>query len=296
MAGMGLGRAVRCAVVPVAGLGTRFLPATKAVPKELMPVVDRPALQWVVEEARAAGIERFVFVVSRGKEAIADHFDRHAQLEEELARKGKTTLLEAVRAATLAPGEAVFVRQDAPRGLGHAVWCARHALGREPFAVLLPDMLMQGEPGCLEQMLRLHAKVGGNVVAVEEVPREEVFRYGVVAVREEGARLRVVDMVEKPAVERAPSNLIISGRYILQPEIFAALERTTPGAGGEIQITDAMRLLLAEQPFHAMPFAGRTHDTGGKLGFVLANIELALSDPDIGQEVRARLRELLRED
>ncbi len=288
---------VRKAVFPVAGLGTRFLPATKAIPKELLPVLDRPVLQWVVEEAREAGIEEFIFVTARGKEAIADHFDAHPPLEETLAAKGKDALLAAVRAASIPAGKAVFVRQDAPKGLGHAIACAREAVGDEPFAVLLPDMLMRATPGCLAGMMRLHERTGGGVIAVERVPREEVFKYGVVALdTASGDAMRITGMVEKPAVEEAPSDFIISGRYILPAEIFSHLERTAPGAGGEIQITDAMqRAIDAGEPYHAYHFTGETYDCGGKTGFLMANIAFGLADAEIREDLAAFMRGMLPE-
>lgn len=287
---------VRKAVFPVAGLGTRFLPATKALPKELVPVVDKPALQWVVEEAREAGIEEFIFVTARGKEAIADHFDAHPELERTLAQRGKDDLLTAVRAAAIPAGQAIFVRQDAPKGLGHAIACARAAVGDEPFAVLLPDMLMRAQPGCLAGMMETYGRIGGNIVAVEEVPHAEVHRYGVVALDESAPdSMRITGMVEKPPVAEAPSNLIISGRYILQPDIFGHLATTPPGAGGEIQITDAMqRALAAGAPYHAWRFNGETYDCGSKLGFLMANVAFGLADAEIGPVLRAFAEEMLR--
>jgi len=288
---------VRKAVFPVAGLGTRFLPATKAIPKELLPVLDRPVLQWVVEEAREAGIEEFIFVTARGKEAIADHFDAHPPLEETLAAKGKEALLAAVREASIPAGKAIFVRQDAPKGLGHAIACARAAVGNEPFAVLLPDMLMRATPGCLTGMMRRHEETGGGVIAVEEVPREEVSKYGVVALDDAaGAAMRITGMVEKPAVAEAPSTYIISGRYILPPSIFSHLDETAPGAGGEIQITDAMqRAIDAGEPYHAFHFTGETFDCGGKLGFLMANVAYALADAETAPALAAFLRARLAE-
>ena len=288
---------VRKAVFPVAGLGTRFLPATKAIPKELLPVLDRPVLQWVVEEAREAGIEEFIFVTARGKEAIADHFDAHPPLEETLAAKGKDALLQAVRAAAIPPGRAIFVRQDAPKGLGHAIACAREAVGDEPFAVLLPDMLMRARPGCLAGMMQCYGETGGGVIAVEQVPREEVYKYGVVALDPaSGGAMRITGMVEKPKVEEAPSNYIISGRYILPPDIFAHLDATAPGAGGEIQITDAMqRAIEAGAPYHAYHFTGETFDCGSKLGFLMANIAFGLADAEIAEELAAFMRSRLEE-
>ena len=286
---------VRKAVLPVAGLGTRFLPATKAVPKELLPVLDRPVLQWVVEEAREAGIEEFIFVTARGKEAIADHFDTHPELERALHDKGKDALLRAVRQACIDAGKAIYVRQDAPRGLGHAIACAREAVAGEPFAVLLPDMLMRAETGCLAGMMALYAQKGGNIIAVEEVPKKDVHKYGVVAVENESAPApRITAMVEKPAVDQAPSNLIISGRYILQPDIFDHLARTRPGTGGEIQITDAMAAMLREgAAFHAFRFDGETFDCGSKLGFLQANLAYGLADAETGGTLAAYARQLL---
>ena len=288
-------RPVRKAVLPVAGLGTRFLPATKAIPKEMVPIVDRPALEWVIDEAREAGIEHFVFVTGRGKQAIEDHFDRAFELEETLERRGKTAILERLKAALPPAGAASFTRQQAPLGLGHAVWCAREIVGDEPFAVLLPDMLVRGRPGCLKQMMDVYAQTGGNLIAVDEVPKEDVSKYGVVALGEAHASgaVRITGMVEKPAPEAAPSNWIISGRYILQPEIFEVLERTEPGAGGEIQITDAMQTLLKDQDFWAVRYAGEVHDTGNALGFLKANLAFAMDDPEVAEALKAYMRTLL---
>ncbi|WP_038035449.1 UTP--glucose-1-phosphate uridylyltransferase GalU [Thermopetrobacter sp. TC1] len=284
-----LSRPVRKAVLPVAGLGTRLLPATKSIPKEMVTVVDRPAIQWVVDEAREAGIEHFVFVTGRGKQAIEDHFDRAYELEDTLKRRGKTALLERLLDDLLPPGQCSFVRQQEPLGLGHAVWCARDVIGDEPFALLLPDMLVQGTPGCLRQMMDIYAKTGGNLIAVDEVPREEVHKYGVVGIDEDqtvGRAMRITEMVEKPDPQEAPSTFIISGRYILQPEIFALIEKTEPGAGGEIQITDAMRALLRDQPFWAVPYEGITHDCGSPLGFLKTNLAFAMDDPELAPALR----------
>jgi UTP--glucose-1-phosphate uridylyltransferase len=282
---------IRKAVLPVAGLGTRFLPATKAVPKEMLTIVDKPALQYVVDEAREAGIEHFVFVTGRSKGTIEDHFDIQPELETTLAERGKTEELEALRRDLPEAGTVSFTRQQAPLGLGHAVWCARDIVGDEPFALLLPDMLMQSEPGCLKQMLAAYERHGGNVVAVEEVPREQVSRYGIVAVGEEDETgFEVVGMVEKPRPEEAPSNLMISGRYILQPEIFAILARHETGAGGEIQVTDAMKRLAETQRFTAFRYRGRTFDCGSKAGFLAANFAYALARPDIARDFLAELR------
>ncbi len=287
---------IRKAVFPVAGLGTRFLPATKAVPKEMLTVIDRPVIQWVVDEAREAGIEHFIFVTGRNKGVIEDHFDRQFELEETLRRRGKTEALELLERDLPQAGQTSFTRQQEPKGLGHAVWCARELVGDEPFALLLPDMLIQGTPGCLKQMIDVYERTGGgNIVAVEEVPHEEVFKYGVVG---EGERLddrafRITGMVEKPPVEEAPSNFIISGRYILQPEIFGILEDQEPGAGGEIQITDAMKTLLERQDFWAVRYEGETHDCGSRLGFLEANLAFGLDHPEIGKQVREMADRLL---
>ncbi len=288
-------RPVRKAVLPVAGLGTRFLPATKAVPKEMVPIVDRPALDWVIEEAREAGIEHFIFVTGRGKQAIEDHFDRAFELEETLRRRGKTAMLERLEAALPSAGATSFTRQQAPLGLGHAVWCARDIVGNEPFAVLLPDMLVRGRPGCLKQMMDVYAETGGNLIAVDAVSREDVRKYGVVALGEthESGAVRITGMVEKPEPEAAPSTWIISGRYILQPEIFDVLAQTRPGAGGEIQITDAMQMLLKDQDFWAVRYEGEVHDTGNALGFLKANLAFALEDPDVADALKAYMRTLL---
>jgi len=286
---------LRKAVFPVAGLGTRFLPATKAVPKEMLTVVDRPALQYVVDEAREAGIEHLVFVTGRNKGVIADHFDIAYELEATLKARGKDDVLEMLHSELPLPGMISFTRQQAPLGLGHAIWCARDIIGHEPFAVLLPDMLMS--PGCLAQMLEAYARHGGNVIAVEEVPHDQVSRYGIVGVGEEDETgFEITQMVEKPKREDAPSNLIISGRYILQPEIFDLLDDQEPGAGGEIQITDAMKRLSETQRFTGFRYRGTTHDTGTKAGFLMANVAYALARPDIGPEFRAALTELLGDE
>jgi UTP--glucose-1-phosphate uridylyltransferase len=289
-----MSKPIRKAVFPVAGLGTRFLPATKAVPKEMLTVVDKPVIQYVVEEAEQAGIEHFVFVTGRGKGAIEEHFDRAPELEETLSRRGKTAELESLESDLPAAGAVSFTRQQAPLGLGHAVWCARELVGDEPFALLLPDVVVQAERGCLAQMMDVYNRYGGNVVAVEEVPEERIHQYGVVATgRSEGDVFEITGMVEKPKREEAPSNLIITGRYILQPEIFGHLARFERGAGGEIQITDAMLALLREQPFFAYRFQGRTFDCGSKPGFLAANVAYALARPDIAPAFRDELRRLL---
>ncbi len=287
---------IRKAVFPVAGLGTRFLPATKAIPKEMLPIIDRPLIQYAVDEAREAGIEQMIFVTGRGKTAIVDHFDIAFELEATMRDRAKA--LEILKPTRLAPGNLVTVRQQVPLGLGHAIWCARAIVGEEPFAIFLPDELMIGEPGCMKQMVEAYNEIGGNVVSVLEVPREEVSSYGVIAPGERhpglgGAVTEVTGLVEKPEVATAPSNLIISGRYILQPEIMAVLEGQSKGAGGEIQLTDAMAKLLGRQPFHAVTFAGRRFDCGSKTGFVEATLALALEREDMADEVRAIARRLL---
>ncbi|OAB55164.1 UTP--glucose-1-phosphate uridylyltransferase [Leptolyngbya valderiana BDU 20041] len=286
---------VRKAVLPVAGFGTRVLPATKVVPKEMLPVFDRPALQYVVDEALAAGIEHFVFVTGRNKGAIEDYFDKAYELDATLEAKGKQDLLDELNAVLPAAGSCSFVRQQAPLGLGHAVWCARDVVGDEPFAVLLPDMIMVADTPCLKSMADAHAGSGGNIVAVKAVPREDVSKYGVVKLGEAGPAglTRLSGMVEKPAVEAAPSNLMISGRYILEPSIFDRLEDQNPGAGGEIQLTDAMVRLMAERDFFAFEFKGRTYDTGSKLGYLETFAALALNDPGHGEAARAVLRRVL---
>jgi UTP--glucose-1-phosphate uridylyltransferase len=287
---------IRKAVFPVAGLGTRFLPATKAIPKELLPIVDRPLIQYAVDEAREAGIEQMIFVTGRGKTALVEHFDIAFELETTMAERGKDlSILEATR---LTPGDLITVRQQVPLGLGHAIWCARAIVGDEPFAILLPDELMVGEPGCMAQMVEAYEEVGGNLISVLEVPREEVSSYGVIDPGEGlttlgGALTEVRGLVEKPPVEQAPSNKIISGRYILQPEVMRTLEKQGKGAGGEIQLTDAMAQMIGTQPFHAVTFAGRRFDCGSKTGFVEATLALALEREDMGAEIRRIAERLL---
>ena len=289
-------RPIRKAVFPVAGLGTRFLPATKAVPKEMMPVVDRPVIEITVAEAREAGIEHFVFVTGRNKGAIEDHFDRQLELEATLEARGKTRELQALRAGLPKPGQASFTRQQEPLGLGHAVWCARDIIGDEPFALILPDMVIKAEPGCLSQMMEVYRSKGGNLIAVEECEPENVGRYGVVSPTEWFGNAFGIDaMVEKPRREDAPSNLIISGRYILQPEIFDKIALQGPGAGGEIQITDAMIALLEEQASYGVKFKGRTYDCGDKLGFLSANVAYGLDHPDVGADFRQALKAIIGE-
>jgi UTP--glucose-1-phosphate uridylyltransferase len=286
-----MSKRIRKAVFPVAGLGTRFLPATKAVPKEMLTVVDRPVIQHVVDEAKEAGIEHLVFVTGRGKAIIEDHFDLHYELDRTLAERGKTKELEALARDLPVAGQTSFTRQQQPLGLGHAVWCAREIVGDEPFAVILPDMLSRG---CMKQMLDAYERHGGNIIAVEEVPPAETHQYGIVAVGQDyGQTFEITGMVEKPKQGTAPSNLIISGRYILQPKIFEILAAREKGAGGEIQLTDAMIRLSAEQPFFGMRYDGKTYDTGSKIGYLMANVAYGLERPELGAELRAELEKLL---
>ena len=283
---------IRKAVLPVAGLGTRFLPATKSVPKEMLTVVDRPVIQHVVDEAKEAGIEHFVFVTGRNKAVIEDHFDIAYELDATLAERNKTKELDALKADLPAAGQTSFTRQQAPLGLGHAVWCAREIVGDEPFAVILPDMLSRG---CMKQMLGAYEKHGGNIIAVEEVPEDQTHQYGIVAVGEDhGDTFSISGMVEKPPKGTAPSNLIISGRYILQPQIFDILSAQEKGAGGEIQLTDAMKRLAQTDPFFGLRYKGKTYDTGNKLGFLMANVAYALEREDLGPGFRAELEAHLK--
>jgi UTP--glucose-1-phosphate uridylyltransferase len=288
-------KAVRKAVFPVAGLGTRFLPATKAMPKEMLPVVDRPLIQHVVDEARAAGIEHFIFVTGRNKAVIEDHFDRQFELEHTLTERQRRGDLDLLARDLPGPGTASFTRQQQPLGLGHAVWCARELVGHEPFALLLPDVLVQHNPGCLAQMIDAARDMErGNIVAVEQVPLERIHLYGVIGVGERtGALYPITGMVEKPSRETAPSNLIITGRYILQPEIFDILAAEKRGAGGEIQLTDAMIELARTQPFFALEFEGRSFDCGSKVGFLTANVAYALERSDLAAAIREELERLL---
>jgi UTP--glucose-1-phosphate uridylyltransferase len=287
---------VRKAVLPVAGLGTRMLPAAKTVAKEMLTVVDRPLIHWVLAEARAAGIEHFVLVTGRGKSAMEDYFDHHVELEETLKAKGKTAMLDQILADLPKEGEISYVRQMNPHGLGHAVWCARDIIGDEPFAVLLPDMIMDAEPGATAQALAAYEKTGGeNIVVVEPCPPGMAHQYGIVAMEgPEGRLRRMTGMVEKPAPGTEPSNLFISGRYVLNPEIFEALSAKERGAGGEIQLTDAMARLMGTQAFHALEYEGTTYDCGDKIGWLRANVALALKRPDLKDAARAALEPLLR--
>jgi UTP--glucose-1-phosphate uridylyltransferase len=289
---------VRKAVFPVAGLGTRFLPATKAMPKEMLPVVDRPLIQIVVDEARQAGIEHFIFVTGRNKGVIEDHFDRQFELEMTLLERQKHAALDFLQQELPQPGTTSFTRQQEPLGLGHAVWCARELVGNEPFALLLPDVLVQHERGCLAQMIDAAQELGepANIVAVEEVPPERVDQYGVVGVgAKKGKMFSITGMVEKPPRERAPSNLILTGRYILQPEIIELLEKQERGAGGEIQLTDAMIALAKKQPFYGLKFDGRSFDCGSKVGFLAANVSYALAREDIAPGFRSEIKKILAE-
>jgi UTP--glucose-1-phosphate uridylyltransferase len=297
LAAMSQHQPIRKAVFPVAGLGTRFLPATKAVPKELLPIVDRPLIQYAVDEAREAGIEQMIFVTGRGKTAIVDHFDIAFELEATMRERDKD--MSVLDASGATPGDIIAVRQQVPLGLGHAIWCARAVVGDEPFAVFLPDELMVaqagGGTGCMAQMVEAYGEVGGNLISVLEVPREQVSSYGVIEPGEQRDNLTEVrGLVEKPAVAEASSNKIVSGRYILQPEVMRVLETQGKGAGGEIQLTDAMARMIGKQPFHAVTFAGRRFDCGSKLGFVEATLALALERDDMGADVRGIAERLLR--
>ncbi|ALL14972.1 UTP--glucose-1-phosphate uridylyltransferase [Caulobacter henricii] len=286
---------VRKAVLPVAGFGTRVLPGTKTTPKELLNVVDRPILSYIVAEARAAGIEHFIFVTGRNKGAIEDYFDHQVELEAALAAKGKTDLLKELLDELPKPGEMSFVRQMAPLGLGHAVWCARDIVGDEPFAVLLPDMVMHAQTSALAQAIEAYDQVGGNIVVVEPCPAGQAHQYGIVALDGQDGRLnRMTGMVEKPPKGTEPSNLFISGRYILQPEIFDLLASQEKGAGNEIQLTDSMLKLMATQDFHALEYEGITYDCGDKIGLLRANVALALAHPELGPAARAAIEELLK--
>jgi UTP--glucose-1-phosphate uridylyltransferase len=284
---------LRKAVFPVGGLGTRFLPATKALPKEILPIVDRPLIQYAVDEAIEAGIEQIIFVTGRGKSAIEDHFDIAYELEVTMAARGKS--LEVLTSTLLKPGAVAYVRQQEPIGLGHAVWCARDIVGDEPFAIFLADELMVGQPGCMKQMVEAYEKVGGNIVCGYEVADDQTDKYGIVSPGAvDGDLVEVKGLVEKPALGSAPSNLMIPGRYILQPEVMKILETQARGAGNEIQLTDAMAHMIGSQPFHAFRFNGRRFDCGDKAGYIQANIALALDRADIGPAVRTFMVDLLR--
>lgn len=286
-----MSKPIRKAVFPVAGLGTRMLPATKALPKEMLPVVDKPVIQYAIEEAKAAGIEEFIFVTSRGKSLIEDHFDYGFELFETLKAKGKTKELDELLSWLPPAGTVNFTRQQQPLGLGHAVWCARHMVGDEPFAVVLVDDLMTGTPGCLAEMVEAHARTGGNIVAIEEVPRDQVNKYGVLDPgQDDGTLVEVKGLVEKPDVDVAPSNLTVVGRYILSGAIFALLETQERGAGGEIQLTDSMAKLIDKEPFHGLRFTGRRFDCGKKLGYLEATIACGMERPDLAEGLQDIVR------
>ena len=289
-----MSKRVRKAVLPVAGLGTRVLPGAKTTPKNLLNVVDRPILSYIVEEARAAGIEHFVFIVGRGQGAIEDYFDSSPEIEQALQAKNKIDILAEVRRDLPEPGQMSFIRQMAPLGLGHAVWCARDVIGDEPFAVMLPDMLMAANPPALAQAVAAYDKAGGNIVVVEPAPEGEAHKYGIVALDGRDGRLnRMTGMVEKPAPGTEPSNLFISGRYILQPDIFEVLATQERGAGGEIQLTDGMAALMKRQDFHALEYDGTTYDCGDKIGLLRANVAFALMRPELADAARSAIQELL---
>jgi len=285
---------VRKAVLPVAGLGTRFLPATKVIPKEMIPVIDKPVVQYAIEEARAAGIEEFIFVSAHGKESIPAHFSAHPGLEKSLSEKGKTAELKLVTDSTLPPGAVHVVIQHNPLGLGHAVWCAKELVGDEPFAVMLPDDMVLSQTACLKQLIDAHAKVGGHVVAVEDVPREQTNRYGILDVAsEQGGLAKARGLVEKPKPDVAPSTLAIIGRYVLDPVVFKELDKHTRGAGNEIQLTDAMNRTLETVPFHGLRFEGKRYDCGTHIGFVEANVAFALARPAMRSQLVPMLRKML---
>ena len=288
---------VRKAVFPVGGLGTRFLPATKALPKEMLPVLDKPLIQYAVEEAEAAGIEQFIFVTGRGKSAIEDHFDHSYELQDQLESRHKTEELDAVRRWLPAAGQVAYTRQQEPLGLGHAVWCARHLVGDESFAVLLADDFVLADTPCLAQMIDVHRDVGGNLVAAMDVKREQVDRYGIVdSAVVDGNLVEVRNLVEKPRPDEAPSTLAVIGRYILTPQVFAFLDRRQRGAGGEIQLTDALARMIGQGPFHAFRFEGERFDCGDKLGFLQANIACALTRDDLRDELKSYLTTLLADE
>jgi UTP--glucose-1-phosphate uridylyltransferase len=289
-----MSKTIRKAVFPVAGLGTRFLPATKAMPKEMLTVVDRPVIQHVVDEAREAGIEHFIFVTGRNKGVIEDHFDRQFELEMTLSERAKRAELEVLARDQPGAGQTSFTRQQSPLGLGHAVWCARDLVGNEPFALLLPDMLHHGRKPCLKGMMDAYAQTPGNYVAVYEVPTDQTHQYGIVGIADaKGKVARITQMVEKPPRGKAPSNLAISGRYILEPDIFDLLSKQERGAGGEVQLTDAMITLAKARPFHSYTFDGKIYDCGSKIGFLTANVAYALARDDIAPAFRVEIAQLL---
>ncbi|MGZ9109403.1 MAG: UTP--glucose-1-phosphate uridylyltransferase GalU [Micavibrio sp.] len=282
---------VRKAVFPVAGLGTRFLPATKVMPKEMLPLVDRPLIQHAIDEARDAGIEEFIFVTGRAKEMLEEHFDYQPELMAILEARGKSDLLDKIKSTALPEGSLFLTRQAKPLGLGHAIWCAKQLVGDEPFAILLPDDVVLAQRGCLSQMIDTYNKVGGNLVAVMDVPREQTASYGILDIRsDDGKLVDVKGLIEKPKPENAPSTLSIIGRYILQPDVFNHLATFEKGAGGEIQLTDAMAKLIGKQPFHGIRYDGQRYDCGSRIGFIEANIAFSLQDPEIGANVREILK------
>jgi UTP--glucose-1-phosphate uridylyltransferase len=285
---------LRKVVLPVAGLGTRFLPATKAMAKEMLPVVDKPLIQYAIDEARAAGVEHFCMVTGRGKTALVEHFDIAYELERTLEERGKHDQLKILREAAVEPGSITTVRQQIPHGLGHAIWCARTFIGNDPFAVMLPDDLVLSDTPCLKQLADAYHETGGNVVAVTEVPREQTNRYGILEIgRDNGRLVEVRGLVEKPDPKVAPSNLSIIGRYVLMPEVITHLSRMERGAGGEVQLTDAMARLIGTQPFHGLRYEGRRFDCGDKVGFLEAQVAFALKRPDLGPALRAFLKDYL---
>ena len=282
---------VRKAVFPVAGLGTRFLPATKVMPKEMLPLVDRPLIQHAIDEAREAGIEEFIFVTGRAKEMLEEHFDHQPELMATLEARGKTELLDKVNSTALPEGSLFLTRQAKPLGLGHAVWCAKKLVGDEPFAILLPDDVVLAKRGCLAQMIDTYNNVGGNLVAIMDVPREQTSSYGILDIKsDDGKLVDIKGLVEKPKPENAPSTLSVIGRYILQPEVFNHLASFEKGAGGEIQLTDAMAKLIGKQPFNGFRYEGQRYDCGSRIGFIEANLAFSLHDPEIGDSVRAMLK------
>ena len=285
---------VRKAIFPVGGLGTRFLPATKALPKEMLTVVDKPIIQYAVEEAKAAGIEEFIFVTGRGKTAIEDHFDHSYELSETLHKRSKYQELAEISSSMLKPGQVAYTRQQDPLGLGHAVWCAKELVGREPFAVMLPDDMVLSRTSCMKQLIDVHARVGGHVVAVEDVPREQTSRYGILDVAsDDGTLAKARGLVEKPRPEEAPSTLAIIGRYVLDPSVFDALDKHTRGAGNEIQLTDGLNATMPGIAFHGLRFEGIRYDCGTRVGFVEANVAFALANPDLASRLRPLLSRLL---
>ncbi len=282
---------VRKAIFPVAGLGTRFLPATKAMPKEMLPINDRPLIQHVFEEAREAGIEEFIFVTGRHKQMLEEHFDFQPELMQTLQERGKEDMLKKVQDSEMPAGKLFLTRQPRPLGLGHAIWCAKKLIGDEPFAILLPDVLMKGETGCLHQMMEIYNESGGNVIALEDVPKSEVHKYGIIAPgeRDDNGAIEIKGLIEKPEASEAPSTLSVVGRYILQPEVFEPLEAFERGAGNEIQLTDSMEKLIGKQPFNGIIFDGKSYDCGSRLGFIEANLAYSLADPEISDDVRTIL-------